>query len=64
MSRTRTIPPAIADLVEKQLRVWGSECLACSNATPDSMFCDNCGTASHTTALYVRGDVYEQEDQQ
>lgn len=64
MPRTRKVPPQIASLVtEGTLALWGSECLACGNATPSSMFCDDCGSAGHTTALYIRGDVYEQEDQ-
>lgn len=34
------------------VRLWGSDCLECGNATPDSMTCDNCGRDTHTVPLW------------
>lgn len=52
----KLVPPAITDLLKNEtLRWWGSECLTCVNATPDTMVCSNCGSRRRATAaLHTR----------
>jgi rRNA maturation endonuclease Nob1 len=47
---------------EVTLRVWGSECLACGNATCGSDCCDSCGSSEHTTPLYIDADAKYLDD--
>ena len=41
--------------VEARLRVWGSDCLDCGNATPGSAKCGWCRSEEFTVPLFVRG---------
>ena len=38
--------------------VWGSDCVSCGHATPDSQRCDNCGSTAHTVPLYYETRAY------
>lgn len=47
------MPKRVIDSELGKLEFWGSECVACNNATPGSMRCDECGLSRHTTALWM-----------
>ena len=38
--------------------VWGSECVECHNATPDSQTCDSCLSDRFTIPLYFSQAAY------
>ncbi len=40
------------------MKWWGSECVACHNATPDSVECDNCGSSAYTVGLFYEEDAF------
>lgn len=50
-----TIPAGMVGLStpsRDELILWGSDCTSCGNTTPESMFCDECGSDAHTVPLY------------
>ena len=45
-----------------RLKFFGSECLKCSNTTPYSMVCDECGSRDKTTPLWIDADAEYEDD--